>query len=93
LDDHGDNDITGWSRADLLRFYPTNTSQFGVVYGYRNRTESVHSQMKRGMPRIPAYGVTRQTLYILGYLIGHNAVAFALHRQRDGLPNALDGTG
>ncbi len=54
-------------------------------------TESVHRQYKRKAERVPAYGYTRQLLFVLGYIATHNAVARALHLRRAGQPNALDG--
>ena len=73
-----------------MRFYPSGTPQFGLLYGRRNATESVHRQLKRKAERVPAYGYTRQMLFVLGYIATHNAVARALHQRRDGQRNALD---
>lgn len=92
LDDHARGDIQGWSRADLVRFYPVGTPQFDYLYGRRNTSESLHAKMKRTMPRLPAYGRTRQDLFMLGYQVANNAIALAFHAQRGNLPNALDGT-
>ncbi|MCA9211518.1 MAG: hypothetical protein KDB27_00505 [Planctomycetales bacterium] len=91
LDDTGKADIRSWSHPDRLRYYPTNTPQFGVLYGRRNGTESVHHQWKTTAPRVPAYGAVRQTLFVLGYITTHNAVADVFHHRRAGLPNILDG--
>jgi hypothetical protein len=90
IDAPGRNDSKGWAWNDLMRFYPSGTPQFGLLYGRRNATESVHRQLKRKAERVPAYGYTRQMLFVLGYIATHNAVARALHQRRDGQRNALD---
>lgn len=92
LDDHADGDLQGWSRAELARFYPVGTLQFDYLAGRRNSSESLHSKMKRTMPRLPAYGAAAQELFILGYQIANNAIAAAQYARRRGQPNALDGT-
>jgi hypothetical protein len=74
-----------------MRFYPVGTPQYGLLYGRRNATESVHRQYKRKAERVPAYGYTRQLLFVIGYVATHNAVARAFHLRRAGKPNALDG--
>lgn len=91
IDGPARNDSRDWSYADIMRFYPVGTTQFGILYGRRNATESVHRQYKRKAERVPAYGHIRQTLYVLGYAATHNAVARALHLRRNSQPNALDG--
>jgi hypothetical protein len=73
---------SGFNRGELLRFYPTNTWQFGYLYGRRNDTESLHNQVKRTMPRLPAYGHLGQELFVLAYAVRNNAVARALALQR-----------
>lgn len=92
IDAPGRDDAQGWAWTDLIRFYPVGTPQYGLLYGRRNATESVHRQYKRKAPRVPAYGATRQTLFVIGYVATHNAVARAFHLRRDGKPNPLDGT-
>ncbi|MCO5299796.1 MAG: hypothetical protein M9886_07560 [Candidatus Nanopelagicales bacterium] len=92
IDAPGRNDSKGWSWTDLMRFYPVGTPQYGLLYGRRNATESVHRQYKRKASRVPAYGATRQMLFVIGYIATHNAVARAFHLRRDGKPNPLDGT-
>lgn len=62
LDDHTDGDRQNWSRTELARLYPVSTLQFDCLAGQRNSSESFHNEMKRTMPRIPAYGATGQTL-------------------------------
>jgi hypothetical protein len=91
IDAPGEGDSKGWSWTDLMRFYPVGTPQYGLLYGRRNATESVHRQYKRKAERVPAYGYTRQLLFVLGYIATHNAVARAFHLRRAGKPNALDG--
>lgn len=93
FDAPGRNDVKNLSRADLARFYPTNSPQFGYIYGRRNSSESMHSKMKRTMPVLPAYGARLQSLYMLGYMIANNAISMAFGKKRRGEPNALDGTG
>jgi hypothetical protein len=80
------------NRGEFLRVHPTNTAQFSVLYGRRNDTESLHNQLKRYLPKMPAYGVEAQSLYLLGMVIAHNSVTRAQHLKRHGQPNALDGT-
>lgn len=80
-------------RGELLRFYSPNTPQFKALYGRRNDTESLHREEKRGLARMPAYGYRAQLLYVLGIVIGHNALTHAQALKREGKPNALDGTG
>jgi hypothetical protein len=91
IDGPGQDDSKAWSWTDLMRFYPVGTPQYGLLYGRRNATESVHRQYKRKAERVPAYGYTRQLLFVLGYIATHNAVARALHLRRAGQENALDG--
>lgn len=91
IDGPGDADSKGWAWTDLMRFYPVGTPQYGLLYGRRNATESVHNQYKQKAPRVPAYGRIRQTLFVIGYIATHNAVARAFHLRRAGKPNALDG--
>jgi hypothetical protein len=91
IDGPGRADSKAWAWTDLMRFYPVGSPQFGVLYGRRNATESVHRQYKRKAVRVPAYGYTRQLLFVLGYVATHNAVARAFHLRRAGKPNALDG--
>lgn len=91
IDGPGHADSKGWSWTDLMRFYPVGTPQYGLLYGRRNATESVHRQYKRKAERVPAYGYTRQLLFVFGYIATHNAVARAFHLRRAGKPNALDG--
>lgn len=81
-----------FNRGEYLRFYPTNTPQFDILYGRRNDTESLHNQLKVKMRKMPAYGQRRQRLYLIGLVIAHNALTRA-HALRDaGLPNPLDHT-
>lgn len=89
LDAPGKNDYQNGSRTELARFYPTNSEQFAVLYGRRNATESVHRQYKRRAERVPAFGVLSQTLYVLGYVATHNAVAEQLQLRADGKPNVF----
>lgn len=65
-------------RGEVLRYYPPTSWQFGVLYGRRNDTESLHNEMKRAMPRLPAYSVAGQRLFVLAYAIRHNAATLAL---------------
>ena len=80
------------NRGEYLRAHPTNTPQFTVLYGRRNDTESLHNQVKKYLPKMPAYGVPAQSLYLLGMVIAHNSMTRAQHLKRHGQPNALDGT-
>lgn len=80
------------NRGEYLRIHPTNTPQFTVLYGRRNDTESLHNQVKKYLPKMPAYGVLAQSLYLLGMVIAHNSMTRAQHLKRHGQPNALDGT-
>ena len=91
IDGPGHADTKGWAWTDLMRLYPVGTPQYGLLYGRRNATESLHRQYKRKAERVPAYGYTRQLLFVLGYIATHNAVARAFHLRRAGKPNALDG--
>ena len=89
LDAPGEDDYKGGSRPELARFYPTDSPQFGVLYGRRNATESVHRQYKRRAVRVPAYGHIRQTLYVLGFVTMHNAVAVQMAARAAGEPNVF----
>lgn len=93
IDAPGRDDVQNLSRADLARFYPTNSPQFAYIYGRRNSSESMHQKMKRTMPVLPAYGSRLQSLYMLGYMIANNAISIEFGRKRRGEVNALDGTG
>lgn len=75
------------SRGELLRYYPTGSAQFGVLYGRRNDTEALHSHMKKTMPRLPAYGTEAQSLFVLAYAVRSNAVARNLAVRAQSLPS------
>ena len=62
-----------FARGEYLRFYPTNTPQFDLLYGRRNDTESLHNQIKVSLRKMPAYRTRRQMLYLIGIVIAHNA--------------------
>ena len=66
------------NRGEYLRLYPPGTWQFTALYGRRNDTESLHNEAKLTMPRLPAYGSTRQELFVLGLSLGYNAVTRSL---------------
>lgn len=75
------------SRAELARAYPTGTEAFDEIYGWRNQTESMHSQLKSKMRRLPAYGAKKQTLFVLGAQIMTNALSVYVEKrqqERDG---------
>ena len=70
-----------FKRGEYLRYYPPGTWQYGVLYGRRNDTESLHRELKRDMPRLPGYGTCTQELFILGYVLRHNAVTAHLAKH------------
>lgn len=75
------------SRPELARAYPAGTEAFDEIYGWRNQTESMHSQLKNKMHRLPAYGAKKQTLFILGAQIMTNALSVYVEKRqqkRDG---------
>lgn len=83
-------DVNGFVRGEYMRFYPTNTAAFQVLYGRRNDTESLHNQIKRTMPRMPVYGTTKQAFFMLGLALTHNAATRAYSLRRAGLPSPFD---
>lgn len=90
---HEDRDkyaIKGLNRGELLRFYPPNTPQFQVLYGRRNDSESFHRQVKRRLPRLPAYRAERQVVFVMGLALVNNATSRAFVLKRSGLPGPLD---
>ena len=84
--------MLNFNRGENLRFYPTNTPQFDILYGRRNDTESFHAQVKLPVRRMPAYGVVGQSLYMLGMVIAHNSLTHVQDLRLRGLPNSHDGT-
>lgn len=93
---HEDNSpgaVHGINRGEHLRFYPPNTAKFHALYSRRNDSESFHRQIKRRLTRLPAYRVSRQSLFLVGMALLNNASTRAFEQQRSGQPNALDGTG
>lgn len=72
-----------FKRGEYLRYYPPGTWQYGVLYGRRNDTESLHRELKREMPRLPAYGTITQELFILGFAVRYNAVTANLANRGD----------
>ncbi len=90
---HEDRDkfaIKGINRGEYLRFYPPGTPQFHALYGRRNDSESLHSQVKRNLTRLPAYRARRQVVFVLGMALVSNAAARAFDLKRAGEPNPLD---
>ncbi len=74
LDKAGTNEYDT-ARAESARLYPVGSHEFNTIYGWRNRSESVHARIKNTMPRVPAYGKNRQTLFILGTQLINNVVS------------------
>lgn len=68
------------------------TAQFQALYSRRNDSESFHRQIKRNLPRLPAYKSQRQQLFIIAMSLLNNAATHAFDLQRQGHPNPLDGT-
>lgn len=91
-DDKSTGGIQGFNRGEYIRFYPTNTIHFRLLYGRRNDTESLHNQIKRYLKKMPAYGARKQLLYVLGLSITHNATTRAHALRAAGIDNPLDGT-
>ena len=85
-----------WGDEDKGRFplrtgplLPHRQPHSDSCYGRRNATESVHRQYKRRAVRVPAYGHIRQTLYVLGFVTMHNAVAVQMAARAAGEPNVF----
>ncbi|MFC8190362.1 hypothetical protein ACFUMH_01725 [Cellulomonas sp. NPDC057328] len=74
----------GFNRAEHLRMHPPGTPVYDDTYGWRNDTESTHSQLDdwlyRG--RMVALTAERQALVMLRFAVAHNAVANWYHRHR-----------
>ncbi len=79
---HQPDDGLRFKRAEYLRYYPPGSWQFGVLYGRRNDSESLHNQIKNDMPYLPGYGRAVQELLILGFALRHNAVTRHLALRR-----------
>ncbi len=77
------------NRGEYFRAFPVDTPQHDHLYTRRSDTESLHNQIKRHFPKMPAYGVAAQGLYILGLVIAQNSMTRAQTLRRDGKPSAL----
>ena len=74
----------GFNRCEYLRALPADDVDFPRVYGMRADTESYHAELERAFhqQRLPAYGVHRQMLVLLGAAISQNAWALhVFHRE------------
>jgi hypothetical protein len=72
------------SHDDPPRRSVADDSDFPRVYGMRADTESYHAELERAFhqQRLPAYGVHRQMLVLLGAAINQNAWALhVFHRE------------
>ncbi|MEU6437500.1 hypothetical protein ABZ874_24635 [Streptomyces albidoflavus] len=73
----------GFHRAELLQQIPENTLAHQQVYSYRSDAESVHSQLDQALwnRRMISYGLERQKVWTLGFVLAQNATSRAIHRE------------
>ncbi|MEU7378372.1 hypothetical protein AB0B49_32940, partial [Streptomyces albidoflavus] len=62
---------------------PENTLAHQQVYSYRSDAESVHSQLDQALwnRRMISYGLERQKVWTLGFVLAQNATSRAIHRE------------
>ena len=76
----------GFNRCEYLRSMPVDHPDFPRGYGMRADTESFHAELEYAFhkQRLPAYGVHRQMLVLLGAALAQNAWALhVFHRKHD----------
>jgi len=68
---------TKFNRCEYLRVVPTTSDEHQRLYGMRQDTESLNAQLERAFygQRLPAWGVSNQTLVVLLAAIAENAWA------------------
>lgn len=81
-----------FNRGEYMRVIPPGSNLHNAWYGLRNDTESLHSHLKDRKMRLPRNSVHQQSLMLIAYAVGQNALAYAFTQQRTGRPNALDNT-
>ena len=81
---NGDDSATGFNRAEHIRMHPPGSTVYVETYGWRNDTESTHSQLDTWLyrERMVAYTVERQTLVMLGFAVTINAIASWCAKRR-----------
>jgi len=111
--DHGDHEILvplhitkadvakGLNRPEYLRQLPPDGEDYDRTYGFRPDAESLNCQVEARFyfHRLPAYGVDRQKLILIGLAQSENAVSRYHHEARQqasadppGLPAAASTT-
>ncbi len=80
----------GFNRTENVRPIPPGDPDFERLYRRRNDAESInrHLDDTLWLRRAHSVGHLRQTLNVLTYALGINALAVHLHRQRHGPPIA-----
>ncbi|MDP9950020.1 MULTISPECIES: hypothetical protein [Streptomyces] len=71
-------------RAEYLQQIPEATLAHQLVYPYRSDAESLHNQLDQSMwnRRMISYGLERQKIFMLGFVLAQNATSQRLHFAR-----------
>ena len=79
-----------FNRTENVRPIPTGDRDFERLYRRRNDAESInrHLDDTLWLRRAHSIGHLRQTLNVITYALGINALALHLHRQRHAPPTA-----
>lgn len=79
-------------RAEHFQQIPQNTRAHQLLYPYRSDAESLHNQLDQSLwnRRMISYGLARQKIYILGFVLSQNATSHHLHGERAASPTASD---
>jgi len=67
--------------VSALQPFAPKTTEFQDLYGSRNTSETMHSQLDMTLPfkRLQRWGIPAKTAALAGYLMGHIAVFNAMH--------------
>lgn len=81
---------SGFNRAEYLRQHPPETDGYKALYPRRPDGENVNSALDATLwnRRRIAYGAERQTLTMLGFAIGHNALCRWFAEATQEIPRA-----
>ncbi|MFI1734066.1 hypothetical protein ACH40E_33610 [Streptomyces acidicola] len=71
-------------RAEYLQQIPEATRAHQLVYPYRSDAESLHNQLDQSMwnKRMISYGLDRQKVFMLGFVLAQNATSHRMHLER-----------
>ncbi|MEU5425865.1 hypothetical protein AB0H73_09680 [Streptomyces olivoreticuli] len=81
-------------RAEHLQQIPQHTLAHQLAYPYRSDSESVHNQFDQSLwnRRMISYGLERQKIFVLGFVLSHNATSHRIHRDHHPTPADTPGS-